>query len=508
MADLYVDSVTGSNSDNGTTPALAFATVQYAASQIAAGDDLWVRRGHSESPTTAIGVRAGASYADLTRFTGWPRGTLTGTATFTHGSTTVSSVNFTTVREAHCGRYIRNDADGRIYLITYIPSTSSFIIDRPYVGSTVSSSAFTISADEDYASRPSAGQTPWDGDAHTLSKLDFSTNSVEHGFNMTCGLHYNRVHGFDIVSGTSSAYAAENARFHALSGCLIHTTYDNYAVDGGTALFMDRLIISGNNTGNSQTGVSVSANAEIYNSAIYGMGVTGVHSADKCYLHNVNIGVEVANSGADIETGGCRRINNITGYDVKLGGTNGYVDNIGRQTDIYIENYGKILGNHYSRNSIGEKKKVIAGVGTPIPDQRASGATALMEVLPNGVMTEMQYLNTLTLAPVFEHEFDVDADSHSYRYYVQTTISGGLTSANFFIEAEYCDQYDSTSEYHITKVKSDEAVSARSGIADWSQYIEITGLQLATAGKLRIRCYCNKYDSTNKIWIDPKVVIS
>lgn len=49
MADIYVRSSDGSNSDNGSTWALAKATLAGAAAIDAAGDTIWVASGHSES---------------------------------------------------------------------------------------------------------------------------------------------------------------------------------------------------------------------------------------------------------------------------------------------------------------------------------------------------------------------------------------------------------------------------------------------------------------------------
>jgi len=512
MADRYVDSATGSNSDNGTTPALAWATIQYALSQISAGDDLWVRRGHSEIPTASLNMRSGASYADMTRLIGWPRGTLTGTATFTHGSTTVSSVNITCTRAAHCGRFIKNDADGRLYLITYIPSTSSFVIDRPYVGTTASEANFTISADEDYSIRPSAGQTPWDGDAHTLPKVDFT--GTPYALTSMCTYHFFAGRNLEVLGGTNTdvgCVAFRNGRHKELCGCVLSTTANNFVVRVGRYALLRRCIISGSGSGSSQTGIwSYAGRANVIDCAIYGMGGVGVGMQNEMNLKNVNIGVEVANGGADISIlNACAGYQGRLGIDVKLGGTNGYVATDGaRPTWLFIENYQKTLGRHYSLIPTGVLEKVSAGTGTPIPDQRSSGATSLLEVLPKGCMTGMQYGESLISTPLFEHEFEASTDSKSYRYYVQTNISGGLTASDLWIEAEYVDQYDSASEYHTTQVKSDESVSARSGITDWSQFIEVTGIQPAVASKLRIRGYLNKYDATNKVWIDPKVVIS
>ena len=74
--------------------------------------------------------------------------------------------------------------------------------------------------------------------------------------------------------------------------------------------------------------------------------------------------------------------------------------------------------------------------------------------------------------------------------------------------SDYVDGYDDTSEYHITTVQSDEAVAVRSGTTDWSQYLEVTGIAPAVASKVRIRLKCRYQHATNKVFVDPKAVIS
>lgn len=56
MADLYVRSTDGSDADNGTTWALAKATLSGAAAIDAAGDTIWVSQFHSESSATGQNI--------------------------------------------------------------------------------------------------------------------------------------------------------------------------------------------------------------------------------------------------------------------------------------------------------------------------------------------------------------------------------------------------------------------------------------------------------------------
>lgn len=510
MADLYLDSTTGDNADNGTTPALAWDTIAYANANMAAGDTLWVRRLHSEALAAVLSLRTGSSWSVYTSVKGWPRGTVTSTGTFTHGSVTVSSVSITCGYAAHCGRFIKNDADGRLYLITRVPSTSSFTLDRPYVGTTATG-AFTISEDEDYATRPATGQAAWDGDAHALPLIDCT--GTAYYIYTPCGCHFTTLRNIQVKGGTNAEGGAifyAQGRGHELLGCLLSTTENNIIFGGGPISHLKRCIVSGSSSGANQNGIRCNRGiVYLTDCAIYGMGNYGIVCPQDIRMYNVNIGVEVANGSLDIYTdnacvgGDCR-----TGYDVKLGGTNGYIGVLsGRPSYVYIENYQKTLGRHYGLSATGNVNKVDAGSGTPIPNQRLGGSPSLLEILPNGCMTGMVCSDLLVSTPIFTHTLYVNTANKSYRYYVQTNIAAGLTAAELYLELTYVDQYSDTTKYHVLKVRSDETITVRSGITDWSQYLEIPNIAPAIAGNVIIKCFLNRTDATYKVWIDPRVVI-
>ena len=109
---------------------------------------------------------------------------------------------------------------------------------------------------------------------------------------------------------------------------------------------------------------------------------------------------------------------------------------------------------------------------------------------------------------IFEHEFEMDTTLRNYRYYTQCKAMSITLASELFLECEYVDQYVNTTTYHTIKIKSDEIVSQRTGVGDWTQYIEVIGIQPAIASKVRIKCYLSKYDADGRIFIDPKVELS
>lgn len=516
MANFYVDLNTGSNGDNGTTQALAWATIEYALESggLSAGDVVWVRRTHIEysgDPTSDIACAYSGDRDSLISVIGWPRAAIPNTtitsASWTNGSTTVDLVvGVTLSREAHCGRWI-TAPNGSKFLITRIIDSNTLIIDREYSGATVTltNGLFQIESDEDYATRPT-DIDGWDSDAIALPVIDFNDTAYRLNF---FGDVYWAIKNLEIRDSTAILVYL-GSKFFILQGCLLLTS-NNAAIvtaGGGTFLYASRCIIEGNNTGAGQDGISCGENGALVlvDSAIYGLGGSGIHSAEG-YLENVNIGVEVVNSVADIAL--FKVSQSVKGRDVKLGSTTKF------SLDYYyagrafsagkFENYGKVLGKHktFSPGVVHESWDVVAGSGDPY--KRTDGTDKIIQVdcsintTVSAGVSENAYL-------LFEHEFETDTISKSYRYYVQCKDLS-LTALELWLEVEYVDSYDDTSEYTITKEESDETCSLRSGVSDWTQYIEVTGIAPVTASKVRIRCFVAKYDADGLIYIDPEVVI-
>jgi len=235
---------------------------------------------------------------------------------------------------------------------------------------------------------------------------------------------------------------------------------------------------------------------------LYGNGLFGD-------WNNVNLGVEVANSGEDLRV---YYTGLVFAKDIKFGGTVQEMDwfsRLGFSSHISIENYNKVLGAHRTFTPQGTitKLDVVAGAGDPV--KRSDGADSVIEVqfnLSNANDEFMAPSDYQWTRPLFEHEFEATTDSKDYRYYVQA--EGAVTADDLYIRVEYVSSNNGTSEYTHTTVVSDEAINVRSGSTDWDNYIEVTGIAPSVASKVRIKCYCGYYHAANKIYIDPLVVIS
>jgi len=532
MADYFVDSTTGDDGDSGLTMDLAWATLDYAATQaFSAGDIIWIRRSHSETPSSHIEpVSSGLNSEAFRAIIGWPRAVNSSvtSATFTQGSTTVDNiVGLSMDREKHLGRFL-TAPDGIDYMITKIVDSDTILIHRGYISSSKSGAngVFTINADEDYDLAQAIDDSGWtitksdyNSDAEDLPQLDFSADVY--------GLYFNgkrrwRVANLDILSGSWVGYGSflvsGNCEQILMRGIILHqiNNTNTFYMAGNGSAFLERCVITANNTG-SQQGLALQASVYIKHCAFYGCSYAQITANNGAiiYLEDVNIGVEeAAGTQADINITGPRGI--IRGRDVMLGGNGTYGPINVNYADgfpmplIAIENYNRQLGAHRTFNAHGEISNLLVYGGAGDPQKRSGGADQVIEVAYND--------NTLAYAtsdplhygittPVFAHEFEVNTEPKTYRYYVQA--EGTVNADRLYLRAEYVSGYQSGARYDITNVVSDESITIRSGADDWSQYLEVT-VQPAAYGlsKVRIKCYCSYYHASNKIYIDPNPEIT
>ncbi|MHC4648155.1 MAG: hypothetical protein ACYTBJ_22060 [Planctomycetota bacterium] len=527
MANYFVDSTTGSDSDDGTTMDLAWATVEKALETggLSAGDRVWVRRIHSETPASNIECAYDGTPVAPIYIIGWPRAAdaSISSATWTNGSTTVDLiVGLSMDREKHVGRWI-TAPDGNDYLITKITDANTILVDNEYTGATVTGTdgASTIVADDDWYddmgtqfsfddSAWTIKESDWDADADDLPNVDFRATAFY--LNISSDTH----HSFRNLwwqQGTSLGINLIYGKVTEFVGNLFDqaSTQAMLTISDQTAI-MDRCIWDCDPAaGGGSRSITVGRGmAHVRNSASYGGdGEFIIFRGGIAYLERVNVGVEETTDGWwYFQYGPCE----IYGRDVKFGTpdvTDITVTAGSPQCSVRIENWGKVLGAHYEWTPQGTRIKtdVVAGSGDPY--KRTGGADSVIEVLHDLSSTANLNPNPIieyAMVPVFTHEFEATTDTKDYRYYVQA--EGVVTATELWIECEYVSAHDDSSEYVIKKVVSDEAFTARADAEDWAEYMEVTGITPAVGSKVRIQCYCSYYHATNKIYIDPKVVIT
>lgn len=518
MADYFIDTGLTTGSNNGSDFDNVWQELDVGVEYVnfTPTDIIWTRRRSSFSGATSNiqpNADSDGSLKNWIQVVAWPRAELSGTATFAHGSTVISSPSFTAVRERHVGRKLKNNADGRWYIITHVFG-GSFIIDRKYVGSSAVGSSFTIEKDEHYDQAQAIDdsawtikKTDWNADPDDLPVIDFESTAYYLYFN---GAYMWRLVGLNIKGGSSRTIYARTMSNLALKYCLLEQSNSAMVISLGaasTSVFLDQCIFRGSGSGASQSSFyGYTGNVIFRNGAINNMGGYGLGDVEGNFeLNNVNIGVEEANAYADVNT----KADHWHWKNVKLGGTNGEVaDGIYYRGSLNIENFGKELSVHKSYNNNGTYTYIDVDTTTTDPRKRTGGADTVIRIIQNQSDNSRSFLFKDSMLQVFEHRFKVDTTSRNYRYYVQADALAITDADEFFIEAEYVDQYDASDEYHMTTVRSDETITARSGVTDWTQYIEVTGIQSAVAGWVTIRLYCGIYDADGSIYVDPKAALS
>jgi hypothetical protein len=525
MADYFVDSVNGSDANNGTTMDLAFATIDYATSltTFTAGDTIWIRRNVQELPTSDVSLNDSGTTASPMRLIGCPRNTISITSSdWTNGSTTVTIDDGGMTEAAHEARMIQAP-DGNLYFISRVQSSTGITILNEYTGATVTNQAATIQADEDYdlfnAINDSAWtikKSNWNADSHSLASIDFNDGAYSLTFSGTNWVIKNLLM---MDSSDANGILLVNAvRFLLIVGCIIKQSASNTRLtyfSGAMNSIFQQCVIKGSGSGSAQIGIYIVSTSVVSfkNVALYNMGGNALNGFQLGFLDNVNIGIEQANAGYDINTAmyymvRCRNL--------RMGGTNGFVSistsvspKIGPPCTITIENY-QTLGSHRTYYAGGYWMNQSMPDSTDVL-KKLSDQT--IKIVPNGLSG---YVVPVTMSefhtPVFTAVISATTLSQSYRVWIYNRAMGTLNDTtakdNIWMQVEYIKSYDDTSEYVVgTSASTQIDIANSANSSDWD-YLEVTNVAPSVADKVRITVYVNAYHATGMIYIDPKVVIS
>lgn len=360
----------------------------------------------------------------------------------------------------------------------------------------------------------------WDADADNLACIDLA-NAYHVYFNTAAYWSLQNIELRDGGNSTWGSLRLFTAYIFLMKNCIIRTSSNVYLINTSNDSILHQCIIDGMlpSAGSSQRGFALGVSAQMYNSAIYSCGDSGLvlNNARLASLYNVNIGVEVANGDNDINVSSAGI---LIGRDIKLGGLNGYfsLDNSLPLAYAKIENFQKVLGKHiclkrgggvgttgfYTNVSINDT----GDVNSPSAASPAGSATDIIAIRPNssGADPVRNFKNT-----IFTNIFNATTDNKTYTYYLQNyscgIINQGDALRNLYLKAEYIDDYDDTSEYHHNQIYSSEtAIAERADATDWDS-LSVT-VQPAIAGLVRITLYCSIYDATGIIYVDPTPLIA
>jgi hypothetical protein len=162
------------------------------------------------------------------------------------------------------------------------------------------------------------------------------------------------------------------------------------------------------------------------------------------------------------------------------------------------ENHGDVMGAHVLYGGYGEAAKVPADGTDDNPAPRSGGNAEVVEVIPQSGCDPVLYFEFINCRVWAEANV-----SKTYRFFVQSTYAT-LPSAELQLYGEYLDE---GSGGRLATAASEQGIATRTDAADWSQYVEVT-LNPAQTGYVNLYLRLMGYESGQKVWVDPKVVIS
>lgn len=236
----------------------------------------------------------------------------------------------------------------------------------------------------------------------------------------------------------------------------------------------------------------------------YGSGHTTI-TISGCYRGiNAGSGGRVSNlfgNSIDIaET----HINYASGGVIPTTITNGSLNQDGDVSMLFSEHHHGVYGAQKIFQSFGDATKVTAGDGDPIPAQRSGGNDTLIELanLQSNLSAGAADNKVIAWEPRKVRVYATSGISKTYRFYIQSTFA--LTATQFKLIGTY---HASSTDTEWTTVESDETISTRSGLTDWSNYVEVT-INPSRTGWVTFDIELRLYSSGGRVYIDPMVVIS
>lgn len=405
-----------------------------------------------------------------------------------------------------------------------------FLIDREYPGSTVTGAdgKFQIEADDDWYddmgtqfgfddSGWTIKEVHWDADAHDLPVIDFNNGEFQLYLESD---YYHIFKNLEFRDSTDTTGIINMYRSVAgsLIGCLIHQDQNATALYFYSQLvYCERVIVEGNGSDVLQRGITVYGSVFLKDCAIYNMGDYGLYISygGEVLCENVNIGIEMSNTDADIQfeyTGGAKR---VSGTDVALGGTNGYLAfdaRNPRDTQAHIGNFQKVLGDHVTYfpggavGSTGGFKNVDVGdANAPSAASPAGCASGLIAIYPN--VTGYEFIEDWAVR-ICRWKILALAAAETYTVYIQNnmgvTINDTTAKDDIWLKLTYLNAYDDASEYNKTELFSTEIdIAQRADDTDWDS-LSIANHTPAVAGWAILELFVSKYVSNGQIYVDPE----
>jgi hypothetical protein len=494
MANIFVDD-TATGTPDGTSMTDAYTDLAAVLiSALSAGDTVWVRRTTLQDISADVDLTADGTSVLPIKVIGWPRAAKSTSGVFTQGSKIVTGiVSNDMLAFAHNGRSITGP-DGNPYWIETIDSTSQVTLNCEYIGDTVTGS-FTIKADEYYDEAQALGDvliSTWNADPDVVPGLNYIAAADFNG----AGDYYWTFANIQFIGNAKSFFNMQSLGWRVIN-CYIIQPNAYYIFSAISFSVLINCIISG---------------ADVTSNYIYTYEATFL----RCSF--INTGPFI-HSGSTVILDDCNRSGSINAFyqnsqdcevilkNCSLPLSQLWYSVVATPTQVngaWIEDAERVKGvNTKYINGAGWVSSN-DGSGADV-NLRSGGSDKVIDILFDinasriGRKTEDGIKsNPQSTAMVFEHRiWQTSFTAKTYRYYVQS-VTDALTSSELWLEAE--DAYGNVT-------KSDEAIAARSGAGDWTNYIEAAVTQ-PVAGWITLRCFCTKYSATLHKYIDPQVEVA
>ncbi len=348
-------------------------------------------------------------------------------------------------------------------------------------------------------------------------RCETGTGTTFYGYGINAGTG----HSVSCVSGCySGAYGGTGHTVLSIAGC-------DYGINYGTGNTVTN--ISGCNYGINYGVGNTVTNISGCNNGIYGgtgntvtnisgcnYGINFGGSSTVTYIIGCQYGLwrssnnKVANmSGNAYDIGKYNGINYASGGIIPTTPSNSALNSDGDISRFCSEDHAGVYGAQVIFQSFGNATKVTAGSGTPTPEKRPGGNDYLIEL--SNLQTNLSGTGgsgaadnyVIAWEPYKMRLWATESVAKTYRFYVQSTFDLPLAT-DLVLRATY---HDSASDTGWATVASDETVTTRSGLDDWSQYVEVS-VTPARTGWVKFELELRAYSSGGRVYVDPLVAVS
>lgn len=524
---FFIDQVNGDDANDGTKMSTAKKTMQAAwAARGDTGESItFIRRDTTDSITAHNNpTRMGLPSAWHT-FSAWCRPEITGiTADFTNNSIAVTNVSGVTLSAlAHEARRVLAP-DGKTYVIGRVIDGTSFNLHTAYKGTTSTGGTCSIREDYDYdfannltAFEGADQKAAWDSDSLNVPTITTAgvyylyyntpNNNIKHirflnGNGSLAGMYPTvpiNLFGTIISQETNSKAPIALLYPMLLQDCIIRASQSNVVLYMYSTIEIKLFRVAAYSLQGTQAYLiylngSISQYKNMVPFEDCGLGVDGTEVTN--LLQMANTAHNLFNVMWSFINCSYRYTNNPVAHNEAVYGNS--------TNRLVFQNHNGVEGWVYVyQPKFGVFQTNTGDANITLP----SGRDWVLEVLPN-LQSGVSYptrdrfyydpgIETTIGNPLFEWRTSLKNQAKTLKVYV--SAEEGICRCDLWLEATYYKN----GEYRV--IQSQQAITARSGVSDWSQYLSVT-VDSDESTPVQVRLFCSHYSSEDKkFYVDPLI---